>query len=227
MRIKITFEGGGKKLPSHNQHMVNGFIHSCLGDNNEYHDSKNTYAVSMLNGGKLYKHGIFSYDYKANIIVSGDAIFLSKIVDGVMKLGNFNGMKLLNIEFIQEELFNGINHFATLSPILLKRDNKRFATLNDDDYQNLLESQIKSKVRSILPDEDTSNIHVFVNKNGSKTKLVKLRDVKNIGNVHHLSIECNKKVAELLYRVGIGQSTGAGFGTIYKTGNKSIYFDEK
>ena len=32
-----------------------------------------------------------------------------------------------------------------------------------------------------------------------------------------------KELAELIYNIGLGQSTGSGFGTIYKTENHSLY----
>ena len=50
-----------------------------------------------------------------------------------------------------------------------------------------------------------------------------VKNVINHANQCHISIHTNKKVAELLYNIGLGQSTGSGFGTIYKTENHKTY----
>jgi CRISPR/Cas system endoribonuclease Cas6 (RAMP superfamily) len=53
MRIKIIISNNGSYQQNH-QHIVNSFIHRVLGKNNdEYHDAKNEYSISSLQGGKL------------------------------------------------------------------------------------------------------------------------------------------------------------------------------
>ena len=56
-----------------------------------------------------------------------------------------------------------------------------------------------------------------------KVKKVLVKNVINKANYCHVSIYTNKEVAKILYHIGLGQSTGSGFGTIYKTENHSIY----
>ena len=50
-----------------------------------------------------------------------------------------------------------------------------------------------------------------------------VKNVINKANQCQISIYTNKKIAELLYNIGIGQSTGSGFGVIYKTENHKLY----
>ena len=50
-----------------------------------------------------------------------------------------------------------------------------------------------------------------------------VKNVVNYANSCHINVYTNRKVAELLYNIGLGQSTGSGFGTIYKTENRSFY----
>jgi CRISPR/Cas system endoribonuclease Cas6 (RAMP superfamily) len=49
MRIKIL-SATTEELPINHQHIVNSFIHRVLGKNNEYHDAKNEYSISSLQG---------------------------------------------------------------------------------------------------------------------------------------------------------------------------------
>jgi CRISPR/Cas system endoribonuclease Cas6 (RAMP superfamily) len=52
MRIKILLSATTEELPINHQHIVNSFIHRVLGKN-KYHDAKNEYSISSLQGGKL------------------------------------------------------------------------------------------------------------------------------------------------------------------------------
>jgi hypothetical protein len=52
MRIKNIIISNNGRTTNH-QHIVNSFIHRVLGKNNEYHDAKNEYSISSLQGGKL------------------------------------------------------------------------------------------------------------------------------------------------------------------------------
>ena len=57
----------------------------------------------------------------------------------------------------------------------------------------------------------------------NRIKTIMVNNVKNVVNQCQVDIKCNKYVAELIYNLGIGQSTGCGFGTIYKTENRKLY----
>jgi CRISPR/Cas system endoribonuclease Cas6 (RAMP superfamily) len=52
MRIKILLSATTEELPINHQHIVNSFIHRVL-CKNKYHDAKNEYSISSLQGGKL------------------------------------------------------------------------------------------------------------------------------------------------------------------------------
>lgn len=231
MRVKINFEANGVILPSHNQHMVNGFVHKCLGKNNEFHDAPNDYCVSMLAGGRLFGQGKLIFDKEMFLVISGDENFVSKFVSGALSIGSFNGNRIIDINPIVEKFYDGQNHFATLSPILLKRyDGKsayKFYRVEDEDYESALCSHTKRRLQKVIPDIDVSKVKVTVKCHGAKTKRVIVKNVANVANAHYVTVECTKEIAATLHRIGLGQSTGSGFGTIYKTENKSIYFAEK
>jgi CRISPR/Cas system endoribonuclease Cas6 (RAMP superfamily) len=56
-----------------------------------------------------------------------------------------------------------------------------------------------------------------------KVKRIMVKNVINYANQCHISIKCKKEVANLLFNIGVGQSTGSGFGTIYNTRNHKMY----
>jgi CRISPR-associated endoribonuclease Cas6 len=165
------------------------------------------------------------------------------------------GMKFMNIEHVNEQFMDGWNHFAVLSPFIIKgnygKNDYSFLTIDGEykrvdgkwnlisvdnyNFQNIIKEHLSNKLKKIDESLDVSNLKVKIDEfdkdgnkhNKHKVKKVYVKNVLNYANQCQLSIFCNKKVAELLYNIGIGQSTGAGFGTIYKTENHHLYRNKK
>lgn len=230
MRIKIQLSPTDKNLPINNQHIVNSFIHRALGENNKYHDTKSDYSISSLQGGKWVK-GTDEISIKGNgyiIISSLDKEFLDSILIGLYTTNFHDDIKVCGIEFMDEYFYNGWNHFATLSPFIIKEHTDcktyKFVTMEDDNFQQKVKEHLINKLTKINPKLDLSDFDVKIKDNPShKIKKVMIRNVVNFANQCQVSIQCSSRVGELIYNIGIGQSTGSGFGTIYKTENHKLY----
>lgn len=230
MRIKLLLSGTNKELPINNQHIVNSFIHRALGKNNKFHNTKNDYSISSLQGGKWIKDtGNISFKNGGYILITSlNKEFLDSIMIGLYTTDFYDDIKVSGLEFIEENFVDGWNYFVTLSPFIIKRYLSKkeytFNTINDEGFENLVKEYLINKISKINKNLDLSNFDIKIPKhNNHKTVNVKVKNVKNIANSCHINIFTNKKVAELIYNIGIGQSTGCGFGTIYKSENKSIY----
>lgn len=230
MRIRINFTANTSIVPFNNQQLVNSYIHKCLGHNNQYHDARNDSSISGLQGGKKVDATGLSFSNGSFITVtSNDAVFLNTLLIGLMNNPEFtHGMKFNGVTHITESFINGWNHFATLSPFVIKEyvDKKtyHFLTLDDDDFSSKLKAYLVNKLTKINPKLDLTDFEVNVPSHAShKVKRILVKNTINLANQCHVSIHCKKNVAELLYTIGLGQSTGSGFGTIYKTENTRLY----
>jgi CRISPR-associated endoribonuclease Cas6 len=230
MRIKINFSKNTRPVSIANQSQVNGYIHKCLGIDNKYHDAVNNYAVSSLMGGRLNEDKkTVSFDNGGYITVSSsDTEFMNKLVMGILNNQEFTcGMNFAGVDPINETFINGWNHFATLSPFLIKEKTDNgygFVTLNDDNFEAKVKSYLLNKLSKIDPTLNLTNFNVKIPNNPKhKVKKILVKNVINHANQCHLSINCDKRVAELLYNIGVGQSTGSGFGTVYNTRNHNLY----
>jgi len=231
MRIKIEFTENKTLVPIKNQSYINYYIHKCLGVNNKYHDSKNDYSISSLYGGNLTEDKLHLSFKNGGIIVvtSKNEEFLNDLISGVMSNQDLNwGMKFNKINFIFEKFINGWNHFATLSPFIIRKHiNKKkytYSTLNDSDFVYIVKNHIIKKLSKIYNGINLKDFDVkIINHPSHKVKKIMVKNVKNEANQCHISIFCSSDVAEKIYNLGIGQSTGSGFGTIYKTENKDKY----
>ena len=232
MRIKVNFTANTEMVPINNHHILNSYIHKCLGENNEYHDSKSEYCVSHICGGKKIKGEDFvNFPNGSFIIITAkDSDFLNKILIGI--IGNSDlgyGMKFSTIDHVEETFYNGWNHFGVLSPFIIsnrKEDGKDwFLTLKDENFVKGVEEHMKRKLKAIDPSLDLEGFELKINDHPShKVKSIKVKSRHNFANVCRFSVKTNKKVAEALYNYGVGKSTGSGFGTIYKTENaKKVY----
>jgi CRISPR-associated endoribonuclease Cas6 len=230
MRLKILLSGTNDELRINHQDLVNSFIHRVLGSDNEFHDAKNDYSISSLQGGTWIK-GTKNISFKNGgyiTISSLDEKFINKILIRLYSTPFYGDIKVIGIEFVDEKFYNGWNHFVTLSPFIIKKYSSKkdysFHTLKDIEFQITLKNYLINKISKINPSLDLSNFDVKIPKHvNHKTSKVMVKNVLNIANSCHINIYTNKKIAELLYNIGIGQSTGSGFGTIYKSENKSIY----
>jgi CRISPR-associated endoribonuclease Cas6 len=230
MRLKLLLSGTESELPINNQHIVNSFIHRSIGKDNEYHNTKNDYSISSLQGGKWIKDtGNITFKDGGYITISSlNQEFLDKIIPGLLTTPFYDDIKVSGLELIGENFVNGWNYFVTLSPFIIKKYSSKkeygFNTMHDDNFEQTVKQYLINKISKINPKLDLSDFDVKIPQHDKhKTVKVIVKNVKNIGNSCHINIHTNKKVAELLYNIGIGQSTGCGFGTIYKTENKSIY----
>ena len=231
MRIKINFTRNTSSFPIRNQSILNSYIHKCLGTNNKYHNAKSNYSISQIYGGQLNSDKeTMSFEGGGYIVVSSQDIeFVNAVLIGVLNNQKFvSGMRFSGIEHITEQFCDGWNHFATLSPFLLKeyvtKGKYTYVTLNDPSFSQKIKTHLINKLSKIDPTLDLSYFDVRVPVHaGHKVKTVMVKNVANKANQCHVSIHCRKKIAEIIYNIGLGQSTGSGFGTIYKTENHRLY----
>jgi len=230
MRIKLLLSPSSDTLPINNQHIVNSFIHRALGNDNKYHNKKSDYSVSSLQGGKWIKGTQdISFENGGYITISSlDKKFFDDILIGAYTTPFYNDINVVSMDFIDEEFYNGWNHFATLSPFLIKQYNSKkeykFLTLDNTNFESEVKEYLINKLSKINPKLDLSDFDVKIPNNPKhKVKKVLVKNTTNKANQCQISIHTNKRVAKLLYNIGIGQSTGSGFGVVYKTENHKLY----
>ena len=174
MRLKINFTANTEDVPFNNQHILNSYIHTCLGRNNPYHDAKSDYCISHLYGGKMKdKHSISFQNGGMIIITSKNETFLNAIIKGVMSNTDLGwGMKFKNIDFISEDFRDGWNHFFTLSPFIIKeykaKHDYKFLTLDDKEFDKKVTEYLKNKLLKIDESLKLDGFKVETSKTGKE-----------------------------------------------------------
>jgi CRISPR-associated endoribonuclease Cas6 len=229
MRLKILFTGKNVNLPINNQSLVNSYFHKLLGNNNPYHDNHSNYIISNIRGGKFNPEtGNIVVDKCYIAISSPDGSLLNRIVLATLLDGDFNDeLKFSGIDYIEEKIYGGYNHYRTLTPILLKEtvDGKtRFITIKDKDFIDKLTERTKKKLLAYKPGINIKGFSIDYKPHPShKVKRVMIKNIANDSSICQLTITGSKEVNQILYDIGIGQSCGSGFGMLHKTESFNFY----
>lgn len=217
MRITLNFEPTMVPFIEPTQNYVNGMVHFILGENNPYHNSFSNYSVSFLIGGTLTTDGLIFPNGGKVYISSPDNIFIETVLLGLIQKKNIKlrDIRLMSYDVSDIKINNRYDIVKTLSPILLKKGEKRF-TFKDEEFLPLLKQQCIAKLtKNGLTSTDLNgfNIKPFHFEN-AKVKLPKIKNVVNPSSDVMLVIEGSAKARKMIYEMGLGNSTGCGFGAI-------------
>ena len=219
MRFKIVLTQPTELVPVNNQHYMNGFNHTIIGVNNKYHDKYSDYAISSLQGGKLCKDKKYlSFENEPYFYVSSnDLEFIGNFINNISTCNcSMFGMKFKRIDvmcdFIPNKYFDNI---ITISPIILYNEDytKKCTIKNDANYIERLNKHCQSKLKHLGIVDDTFKIEI-VKPECSKEKSIWVGDVFNPCTLSRFKVYGKKETRFTLYTLGIGCSTGSGFGSV-------------
>lgn len=217
MRFKLVFQGNGNSYPDA-QDMVNSFFHRMLGDGNRFHDTFSNYSLSNLMGGRI-TDGKLVYDGEAYVILStSDGGLLSLVMEKVFDIRSMHmrDMKGKRVEMLGDfEPNRRYDIIRLTSPLLLSRDG-RYLTFKDEGFMEALNRNCKAKLRkSGFSDEAVSSVSVEPYKfENARTKAVLVHGAYSIASVVHLVVKGDSAARTALYNMGLGKSTGSGFGSV-------------
>ena len=148
--------------------------------------------------------------------------FIKQLVKSILSDPDmFCGLSVKDIQIIEENICDSVHRtFFLASPILIKRrmeDNRiKFYSFNDVESGTFLVETLKHKMSEAgIPDDDTLKISFDISYVGRKVKKVKIHEIDNIANMCPVIIDGRADVLEFARTVGLGNSTGSGFGCIY------------
>lgn len=217
-RIKIELTKPTVPVPINNQHNLNGFIHESFGTNNPYHDKFSDYSISSLQGGRLNddRHTLnFDTESPHFFISSDNEEFLMFAVQSfIVTKASMFGMKFHTIGVFDDFKLNKYyDDVITISPIIVKNKEGKKITIEDDDFIYYLTENCKKKLLHKEIVDPTLKIEI-INPHKAKSKCVWVGNVFNPCSMVRLRIYGTKQTRSILYNMGLGGSTGSGFGAI-------------
>lgn len=205
MRVRIELSKI-KNLPYDYQYHLLGVIHKWLGENNAWHDATSLYSYSNIQnlhafGGSL--HGekpyiLFACYEKAQM----DRIIFGATKDSLL----FGGIEVTSIKQVGFNINREV--FLTASPIFLRDIEEKHLLFSDRQSNAYLTKVARNKLKLAGIDEAV-NVS-FVGE--GKSKLVRIKNIQNRCSQSKIQIEGSNIAKHFLGEVGVGHSTGSGFG---------------
>ncbi len=219
MRLYLKIRTTGTIIPFDHQHLMAGTIHKWLGEDNPYHGQPSLFCFSNLKIGQVAEDGFVIQDESEFFISSCDNQFLGRILEGVQRDPEmFFGLCVNEVYLIPTPDLSNRVVFYPASPILIKRrigDRVAHVTFRDPTAGELLKETLLTRMKQAGKSfSDDFQIHFNTHFPRAKTRLVNYKGVGNRANICPVIILGNNEVKQFAWEVGLGNSTGIGFGAI-------------
>lgn len=220
MRIYIKLSKNQEVIPFNYQSLLTSLLHKWIGKDNELHDEQSLYCFSWLQEVNAVKNGLHITNDSYFFISAFDDELIKRIVKGIMADPTaFCGSKVIDIQIKQTPEFRSEERFLVSSPILVKRKDKTKYTSNhavydETDFEVLLTENLKHKLDKVAIASAGVTVKVDWNYEKRTTKLVNYKGINNKVNVCPVIIQGTPEQLAFAWAVGLGYSTGIGFGSL-------------
>ncbi len=220
MRILLELSPPNKPLGFDYPHRLCRVLHKWLGLNNPWHDSLSLYSFGWLEGGRGTSEGLIFPDGASWFVSGWEEAFLARLVTGVFNDRELlHGMHVRTTRVAQTPVFKSRQFYRVSGPVLLKslQEDRRvkFLTFQDGELADeALTHSIHSKLEAAglaryIPDV---RAHFVADHATAKTKLVEINGIRNRASLCPIVVEGPEEVQRFVWRVGVGNCTGVGFG---------------
>ena len=217
MRIHLQLTENTELVPFNHQPKLVGTLHKWIGSN-KIHGELSLYSFSQLSGGKKADEGLV-YSTGANWFISFyNNSVLKDIVLNIKNSPNVcYGMIVKSITIQETPNFSNIEYFNIASPVLIKRNIDKMIKhyiYTDREASTLLSETLQNKMRQIGLKDNTLKMEFDLSFRNASTKLIDYKGIKNKASWCPIIIQGKPETKAFAWNVGIGNSTGIGFGAL-------------
>jgi len=219
MRIYLHLSPNRQIVPFNYQQSLVGAFHRFLG-NNDLHDDISLYSLSWLSHGVPRRKGLDFPNGSTFYVSAPNPDLLSALIHGLDSGYAINwGMEVHEVTIQRTPKFGSRQRFLAQSPILIKRKEKnedkhhRFYYPTDKEANGFMTETLQQKLAKMsLPTDvsvkfDETYLHPRI-----KKMIYKNIDIK--ATLCPVIVEGNPRSVSFAWEVGIGNSTGIGFGAL-------------
>jgi len=217
MRIHILLSKNTQPIDFNYQQKQVGAIHKWLGQN-EIHDKISLYSFSWLKGGRKEKENL-NFPNGAKFFISFyDSNRIKDIIKGIQDSPEaFCGMKVNDILIQETPKFGTFQKFFTESPVFLKytidKISKYYYYTNPES-EEILTNNGMNKLKQVGKASEAFKVYFDSNYHGAYTKGATFKGIFNKGSICPIIVEGTPEQIAFIWDVGIGNSTGIGFGSL-------------
>ena len=219
MRLHLKTTPNKSPVPFNYQQKLVGTIHKWLG-NNSIHGAISLYSFSWLKGGRKEGDALRFANGASMFISFFDDNYIRKIARSILDDPSmFCGLVVTSITIEDSPMIDDRELFFCASPIFIKR-NHTDGTINhynftDPQANQFLKETLLSKMKIAGLEDDTLDIRFDTSYSKKKLKLVRYHGIGNKASICPIIIKGKPATKLFAWNVGVGNSTGIGFGAIY------------
>lgn len=216
MRIYFRTSSSSRSIPFDYQHLLLGSLHKWIGYN-DIHDKTSLYSLSWLSGGKSNGKSLDFPNGAEWFFSCVDANLSETLINGIKKDPDmFFGLQVEEIIIGGEQHFTDNERFLLASPVFVRKYDEAHAihlTWDDPETDELLTATMRHKLAIAgLPQDISIKFDRTYHK--AKTKLVTIKNIQSRANECPVIIKGTPEQINFAWNVGIGHSTGSGFGAL-------------
>ena len=219
MRIHLKTTANTQPVPFNYQQKLVGTIHKWLG-NNSIHGAISLYSFSWLKGGRKEGDALRFANGASMFISFFDDNYIRKIARSILDDPEmFCGLVVTSITIEDSPMIDDRELFFCASPIFIKR-NHTDGTINhynftDPQANQFLKETLLYKMKIAGLKDETLDIRFDTSYSKKKLKLVRYHGIGNKASICPIIIKGKPATKLFAWNVGVGNSTGIGFGAIY------------
>ncbi len=220
MRLHITFSSDGSTVPYNHLTKLTGTLHKWIGANNDEHGDVSLYSFSWLQGAEKSPKGDgLVFRGKGSFFVSAyENSFIQQLVTNIqVDTSMFCGLRVTELVIQADPEFANKDRFEVASPVFVKRKQEnveKHFEYNQPESSAMLRETLLTKMAKAGLNDDSLEIQFDTSYRKAFTKLVHYGSIKNKANYCPVIIKGNPETKAFAWNVGLGNSTGIGFGAL-------------
>lgn len=217
MRLYFELSPNTEPVPWDYQHFLIGALHKWLGSN-DLHDGISLYSLSWLSYGER-KGDALNFPKGAKWFISFfDSVVGKKVLSSTLADPEVCcGMRVTDIQIKESPVFNGAQRFVVATPVLIRTfDGKglKHLTYRDAEANKLLTQTLQTKLKKAGINDLAAQIEFDQSYHNPRTKLVTIKGIHNKASLCPVIIKGSQEAVSFAWDVGVGHSTGSGFGAL-------------
>jgi CRISPR-associated endoribonuclease Cas6 len=218
MRIHLKTSSNTEKVPFTYPTALVGALHKWLGQN-ELHHSISLYSLSWLVGSKSVKGGLDFPQGSSFFISCPTQEFIQQVMRGVLDDPKIRyGMQVTDVHIQETPDFGEQYTFSLQSPVLIKRSTAdkqiKYYLPDDAESDQFLTETLQHKLHKAGMGDLEVQVAFDRTYQNIKTKLVDYKGTLNRATYCPITITGDSEALAFAWEVGVGNSTGIGFGSL-------------
>jgi len=217
MRLHLKIQASKKIIPFEHQPLFVGTIHKWLGWNKE-HGEISLFSFSRLSEGKANNDGLLFEKGSSFFFSAYNIDLVKKLIYGIQADPEmFHGLKVSEVIIQEDPDLSAREIFFLGSPVFIKRrngENIDHILYHDSHASIYLKETLKTKMKIAGIYEDSFEIKFDTSYPKAGTKKVNYNGIENRASMCPVIIKGKPETKLFAWNVGLGNSTGIGFGAI-------------